>query len=92
MITYVITVNSICIVFLLYLLYRNNKVYRFRNDILDHMYYSDIDWDKWLKARNIYTKYSYDDMVFSFKPIKLESWFTEEEIKLLGYERDIPNR
>lgn len=26
-------------------------------------------------------KYSYEDYLYSFKPLKLESWFTEEEIK-----------
>lgn len=30
---------------------------------------------------NIYERYSYYDYFFSFKPLKSEYWFTEEEVK-----------
>jgi hypothetical protein len=29
---------------------------------------------------------SYEKMLFSFKPLKMEYWFTDDELKLLGYE------
>lgn len=31
-------------------------------------------------------KYEYDELLFSFKPLKLENWYTEEEIKMLSNE------
>lgn len=34
-------------------------------------------------------KQSYEDMLYSFKPLKLESWFTEEEIKILKGNEDL---
>jgi hypothetical protein len=30
---------------------------------------------------------SYNKMLHSFKPLKVEYWFTEEELKIMGYER-----
>jgi hypothetical protein len=30
---------------------------------------------------------SYDEMLYSFKPLKMECWFTDDELKSLGYER-----
>ena len=32
----------------------------------------------------IYHKHSYGKMLYSFKPLKLEKWFTKEEIELLN--------
>lgn len=74
----------------LYILIRNEKVFVFRPYILGRAYdellrilHEDIDkcksmhkeWDK------IYDRHSYNKMLFSFKPLKSEQWFTEEEIK-----------
>lgn len=74
----------------LYIVIRNEKVFTFRNYILDraydemlHISHEDSDkyksmhkeWDK------IYDRHSYNKMLFSFKPLKLEHWFTKEEIK-----------
>lgn len=36
----------------------------------------------WRKLDDI----SCEKMLFSFKPLKMEYWFTDEELKLLGYE------
>lgn len=75
-----------------YILFRNEKVYKFNIYILnltsaycerrileDNISYEDIDniYDKYAR------KYSYDDMLYSLKPLKLEYWFTEEEINEL---------
>jgi len=32
---------------------------------------------------------SYDEMLYSFKPLKIECWFTDDELELLGYETDL---
>lgn len=31
----------------------------------------------------IYDKYSYEQMLFSWKPLTFKAWFTDEELKLL---------
>lgn len=36
----------------------------------------------------LYMKYSINDFLYSFKPLKMECWFTDDELKLLGYERE----
>ena len=36
------------------------------------------------KANEIIDKHSYISMLFSFKPLKLESWFTKEEIDFMN--------
>ncbi|MDE5902806.1 MAG: hypothetical protein K2H21_06270 [Muribaculaceae bacterium] len=38
---------------------------------------------KWGKPYDIVERYSYDRMLYSLRPLKLEAWFTEEEIKIL---------
>lgn len=78
------------IIICLWLLKRNNKVYSFRCEIthLCHKYNirmidertydsSNTAYDRFLE------KYTYEDMLFSFKKLTLENWFTEEEIKEL---------
>ena len=35
----------------------------------------------------LYMKYSINDFLYSFKPLKMECWFTDDELKSLGYER-----
>lgn len=74
----------------LYILIRNEKVFVFRTYILDRAYnellrilYEGIDkYESMHKEWNkIYDRHSYNKMLFSFKPLKSEHWFTEEEIK-----------
>ena len=73
----------------LYFLYRIDKVYKFRRYIIELCFKA--------QARSvnngifnleqydaIYYKHSYNDMLYSFKPLKLEKWFTKEEIELLN--------
>lgn len=72
----------------IYLLFRNNKVYKFRTRIID------LETDKYLAEKSyeknpyeLHDRYTYDEMLYSFKPLKLENWFTKEEVEsLLKYE------
>lgn len=77
------------LVYSLYLLHRNDSVYKFRRYIIERVFEAKIrainkgvfyldEYD------DIYDKYSYDDMLYSFKPLKLEYWFTQEEIDLMN--------
>lgn len=86
---YVFTIIAI-IVFLLavYILRRNRKVYKFVTDINELCYKHDlrrIEDKTYYKSVSAYywfgNKYSYERYVFSFKPLKLENWFTKEEIE-----------
>ena len=77
----------------LYFLIRNNKVCEFRISIGNKIYnnFLILIEDSVEEAGKYYTsackevcnKYTYDQMLYSFKPLKLKYWFTEEEIKLL---------
>lgn len=74
-----------------YRLYRNDKVYKFRYEILDlesERHSEAIRQGLFFKRLNLLDKYSYDDMLYSFKPLKLENWFTEEEIEYLTIPRE----
>ena len=73
-----------------WMLFRNDKVCAFRNKISDLEYKRRIEAIRqglYFKDLNLHDKYSYNDMLYSFKPLKLEKWFTEEEIRYLT----IPN-
>jgi len=71
---------------------RTQKVYQFRNYITDLCYSKSIkDLDN-LGVNNYESAYewfyhkkvpSYDEMLFSFKPLKLENWFDKEDIERL---------
>lgn len=74
----------------LYIAIRNNKVFTFREYIIDRAYdemlsilHKDIDkYESMHKEWNkIYDRHSYNKMLVSFKPLKSEHWFTEEEVK-----------
>lgn len=83
----------LCIVtlfFCFYLLYRNKKVRDFRSSLIDMAYEYEIrrlresgkrtedekDAFSWFSD-----KYSYEEYLFSLKPLKLKYWYTEEELK-----------
>lgn len=61
-----------------YILWRNDKVLDFRLKIIEAFLSANRRGIK-----NPLEKYSYEDMLYSIKPLKLEAWFTEEEIKIL---------
>lgn len=75
---------GIVLFFGIFIIARNNQIYYFRAFILDlsasycrrHIEEdckSAFDW--------FYGKWNYEQMLFSFKPLKLEYWFTDEEIR-----------
>lgn len=75
-----------------YILYRNMKVGRFRMMLISMVntaaekaiYRGEYDIEKYY---GLCDKYSYNDMLFSFKPLTLEAWYVEEEIKMLKGEK-----
>ena len=87
--------SGILLVFSVYFLIRNDKVLYFRvnyvRNAYDYLYKTlhcctnEEDLDKYHKlsdrVNNVIDRYSYNKMLFSFKPLKLEYWFTKEEIK-----------
>lgn len=78
----VLILSLIGLIICAYLLYRNRKVYEFDRMRLEiwreYMYNhfgSDIHEMEWFIK-----KYSHDQLLFSTKPLKLEYWFTKEEL------------
>ena len=91
---YVLIVCSIGVIISMYVLIRNNKVCKFRMYIADLIYSRACDmindgayhgdiFGLWDMLDDI----SYEEMLYSFKPLKMECWFTDDELKSLGYER-----
>ena len=98
-----LSIIVVVLIYLFYLLFRNNKVLNFRYLIIEGSYNyvkNFIDTDRYDtvqeydehehqyrrlmdKAHNTINKYSYDKMLFSFKPLKLEKWFSSEEIEFI---------
>lgn len=63
-----------------YGIHRNNEVLKFRNQLFFQIMFVDIDvHDEYKEC--IYNQYSYNEMFFSFKPLKSRYWFSEKEIK-----------
>lgn len=61
-------------------------------------YYNNIDWDSidWRDryelhekasslCQQINDKYKYEEMLYSIKPLKLDKWFTEEEVNFIEF-------
>ena len=79
-------INYILILFVGFLAWktmnRNNKVFLFRNEI--NWQYLYVDRDIYLEhhddLQKLYERYTYGEMLLSFKPLKVKNWFTEEEI------------
>lgn len=86
---------SILLVLNVSFLIRNDNVLDFRLNYISNAYnylyktlhccINEEDLDKYDKlcdkVHNAIDRYSYKKMLFSFKPLKLEYWFTKEEIK-----------
>lgn len=73
-------VMIISLIFSSYMLYRNRLVAKFRLDLLNSIDVGDPQFNIKLALLD---KYSYDEMLYSLKPLSLESFYTEDEIKLL---------
>lgn len=78
-----------------YFIIRNNKVRKFRLYIVDLIHSRACDMiDDGASLQdisylwNMLDDISYEEMLFSFKPLKMECWFTDDELKSLGYERE----
>lgn len=81
----------LCIValfFSMYLAHRNGQVRDFCIHLVDMAYEYELRRIKETEPRkteNAYNwfvhKYSYDNFLYSLKPLKLENWYTEEELK-----------
>lgn len=84
------TICFVCLFMSIFIAIRNSKTFTLRMKILnsakgyatkdylsDSLYYEIIDILDKLK------KYNYDKMLYSFKPLKLSSWFTEHEIEII---------
>lgn len=82
MIILILILILICILLLayikhFYLLARNDRVRDFR------LYILDLNPNKIPESIELYEKYSYEQMLYSFKPLRLECWFTKEELKTI---------
>lgn len=70
-----------------YVLYRNEKVSRFRRELIDiadegcKRHLKELNNKDYLRPFSIYESVRYEKMLYSFKPLKLEYWYTEDEIK-----------
>jgi cbb3-type cytochrome oxidase subunit 3 len=61
--------------------YRNNRVHAFRKEIIDIAFKG----DNWGEKHEIYHNGpGYAKMLYSLKPLKLESFYTPEEIEILN--------
>lgn len=83
--TNVIIICAIGTIISIYVLIRNAKVYKFRSYLIN-LIYDKVDVNNFWSARRLLDKHTYRKMLYSFKPLKMEYWFTVEELKLLGYE------
>jgi len=60
---------------------RNYCVFKFRRHIADRYIFNHTNG--WEGRREIHLRVSYAKMLYSFKPLKLESFFSAEEIKMI---------
>lgn len=69
----------VIILFCYYGMFRSTKALDYINQLSIQRLYMDIErHDSFVK--DIYSRYTYYDYFFSFKPLKSEYWFTEEEV------------
>ena len=67
-----------------------NYIDSFENDKEFTQHYSEYECLN-KASEHLRNKYTYDQMLFSFKPLRLESWFTEDELSFLKeYKQFIP--
>lgn len=72
---FLIVIISLCY----YGVFRSIKALHYINQLSIQRLYMDIErHDSFVK--DIYSRYTYYDYFFSFKPLKSEYWFTKEEV------------
>ena len=84
----IVCIPILGIVFVRWHLERNKAVFRFQMELLNMASDAAIrilfDGGKeWHKPYDIVERYRYDRMLYYLSPLKLEEWFTEEEIKIM---------
>lgn len=84
-ITLCVLIGVLCV----FMLYRIRKVSRFRAELIAMIYNTerglidrfDNPLPMYQRLNDLYNRYSFDDMLYSSRPLRLEAWYTEEEIK-----------
>ena len=82
-----LTISLVLLACSFWIWHRNNKVYTFCCDmsILAYKYNIRRTNENNLEYKDAFIwfagKHTYDSMVLSFKPLKLEYWYTKEEIE-----------
>ena len=79
-----ILITAILILFATYFLIRNVEVCNFRNKVNDLVYrygIRELDAHAYIKYYSLLPHY--DKMLYSFKKLRLESYFTEQQISKL---------
>ena len=74
-------------------IYILNMSYNHTMDYYDNVDWSSEDWEikykLYEKASSLYKqindKYEYDEMLYSIKPLRLDKWFTEEEVNFIEF-------
>ena len=82
-----IVLSSVLLMFNIYMLIRNKMVHRFRHEIIKmacdyqvrHAFEVKDNAYIWFVG-----KYSYDEFLYSLKPLRLECWYTEEELNRIN--------
>lgn len=103
MVNLILLVLLILIVFGLYFLNRNNKVFYFSTNLHhflfdelerilntyknDNEFHEDENNYNSIKERtyNLLDKHSYEEYLYSFKSLKLEKWFSKEDLEFMEY-------
>ena len=77
---FTLVIFGLYLIVLLYIPYRNNKVYLYRDCLIDRIYDSPYYEELLIEFRQV----SYSKMVCIPKPLKDEYWFSKEFIELLN--------
>ena len=76
-----VVVFAVVIVISILVAIRNSQTHKFRHRVIDIVF----EGENWEEKRLIYHNGpSYNQMMFSFKPLKLESFYTPEQIEILN--------
>ena len=92
----ILIVLVILAVFGFYFLNRNNEVYCFSISLSNFLFDELIRISNTYKDENNYNyisekvyslldKHSYNEYLYSFKPLKLEKWFSKEDLEFMKY-------